>query len=102
MGIGEEGFVKLLSQAKNPKEVLEKIKCEYRLGHHKAAKIAELALNAKIFAVTDLDDEVLISVFMTPYKNIQHAIDDALKEKGKDAKLIVLQNGSITVPRVEK
>jgi len=102
MGIGEEGFVKLLSQSKNPKEVFEKIKCEYRLGHHKAAKIAEIALWAKIFAVTDLKDEVLKSVFMIPYKSIQQAVDNAIKDKGNDAKLLILLNGSITVPRIEK
>ncbi len=101
MGIGEEGFVKLLSQASTPKEVLEKIGSGYRLGYHKAAKMAEIGIWAQMWGVTDLSPDVLKSVFIKPCKDIQSAIDGALEEK-PGGKVIVLPNGSITVPRLVK
>lgn len=99
-GIGEEGFFKLMSSAPNAQAVLDKIKCGYKLGYHKAAKMAEINLWAKSWAVSDLSDEELKAVHLKPYHDLEVALKDAIKEKGEDASIIVLPFGSITVPKV--
>ncbi len=101
MGIGSETFVKLLSSCRDPQEALDKIEKEYKLGYHKSAKIAEIARWAEMWAVTSLEDDVLKSVFMRPFHNLQEAIDAALAEKG-DEKILFLMNASLTVPRVRR
>ena len=53
---------------------------------------------AKIWAVTELPDNIIESVHMKPCRSLETALEDALKEKGKNAKVIVLPCGSITVP----
>lgn len=100
-GIGEEAFFKLMSSADNARDVLDKIKGKYVLGYHKAAKMAEINLWAESWAATDLTDEEMRAIHMKPYHSIQKAIDDAVAIKGKDAKVIVLPYGSITVPKVK-
>lgn len=98
-GIGEKTFYDLLASANgNPKRALEEIERGYKLGYHKAAKMAEIALWAEMWAVTDLPDSTLEAVFMRPFRDLQKALDEALAAKGKDAKVLFLMDGSITVP----
>lgn len=99
-GIGEATFAELLRSADRPEEVMRKIDEGYRLGYHKAAKIAEIAMRAEMWGVSDLDDDTLRSVFITPYRSLQEALDDALVRKGKNAKVLFLMAASMTVPRV--
>ncbi len=99
-GIGEEGFFKLMSSAPCARSVLDKIKCGYKLGYHKAAKMAEINLWAKSWAVTKLSDEEMRAVHLKPYHDLNVALAEAIAEKGEDASIIVLPFGSITVPKV--
>lgn len=97
-GVGDPTFFELLARSNSPKQALESISGDYVLGYHKAAKLAEIALWAEMWAVTDLSDDDLRSVFMRPFKDLQKAIDSALEIKGPDAKVLFLMDGSITVP----
>jgi nickel-dependent lactate racemase len=102
MGIGEESFVKLLSSASSPKDALNRIEKKFVVGYHKAAKMAEVGLYAQTWAVTDLDPKLLESIFIRPFSSLQTALDEARKEKGKDAKVLVLLDGSLTIPYVKE
>ena len=101
MGIGEETFVKLLSSADSPQDALQCIEKKYIIGYHKAAKMAELGQWAQTCAVTDLDPELLKRIFVRPFSSLQEAVDTALKEKGKDAKVLILMDASLIIPHVE-
>ena len=100
-GIGDRTFFELLASSKNPKEALNSISGDYILGYHKAAKLAEIALWAEMWAVTDLSDDDLRSVFMRPFNDLQKAVDAALEIKGPDATVLFLMDGSITVPMID-
>jgi nickel-dependent lactate racemase len=102
MGVGDDSFVKLLSSASSPADALKRIEQKFELGYHKAAKMAEVGLWAQTWAVTDLDPKLLESIFIRPFSSMQTAIDAALKEKGKDAKVLVLLDGSMTIPHVKE
>ncbi len=98
-GIGEKAFFDLLASAGGrPEKALKQIDRGYKLGYHKAAKMAEIALWAEMWAVTDLPDSDLETVFMRSFHDMQKAMDEALQAKGKDAKVMFLMDGSITVP----
>ncbi|MDR1405129.1 MAG: nickel-dependent lactate racemase [Candidatus Methanoplasma sp.] len=99
-GIGHATFLTQLSSSRDPKQVLENLGREYRLGYHKAAKMAEIAIWADICAVTDLDPEIIRAANITPFPTAADAVADALG-KNPDAKVIVLMDGSVTIPRIE-
>jgi nickel-dependent lactate racemase len=101
-GIGEPTFFELLSSCNSPQETLEKIDKSYKLGYHKAAKMAEIGTWAETWGVTDLDDKDMNAIFIKPFHNLQEALNKALEQKGKDSKVIFLMDGSITVPLVER
>ena len=99
-GIGDLEFYNLLSEADNPSEVLLKIQKGYKLGYHKAGKIAQLCNESSIFAVTGLEDSILKSIFMKPYSDLQNAINDAIKLKGSQTKVGIFPFGSLTIPKL--
>jgi len=101
-GIGEPTFFELLSSSDSPHKALETIDKGYKLGYHKAAKMAEIGTWAEMWAVTDLDDKDMRAIFMKPFHDLQEALDRALEKKGKDAAVIFLMDGSITVPTIER
>lgn len=97
-GIGGKAFADLLGSSDTPEAALETIEKEYVLGYHKAAKMAQIGLWAQMWAVTDVKPEVISKLFIKPFNNLQTAIDQALKEKGKDSNLLFLMDGGLTVP----
>lgn len=99
-GIGDETFFNLLAAAPTPKAALRSIEGKYVLGYHKAARLAHIAMNGEMWGVTGIPDEDLESAFIRPFPTVQAAIDAALHRKGPEAKVLILLDGSVTVPRV--
>jgi len=100
-GVGDDTFVKLLASAKDPQDALDRIEQGYVLGYHKAAKIAEIARWAEIWAVTSIEPELMKSIFIRPFRTLQQALDAAIAEKGRE-KILFMMAASITVPRLRK
>jgi len=98
-GVGDDTFCKQLSASNDPKVILRNLECEYKLGYHKAAKLAEIMVSSRIWAVTDLESGLLSGMNITPFKDVQGAVSTFLSER-PDAKILVLMDGSVTVPRV--
>jgi len=101
MGIGEDAFLDLFCKAETPQRVLEVLGDDYKLGYHKAAKMAAIGTHAQMWAVTDLADEIVKKTMMKPYRSIQKAVDDAVKimqDKGRQPRIIVMPSGSLTIP----
>lgn len=98
-GIGHPTFLKQLSSSPDPKRVLENLGLEYKLGYHKAAKMAEISVWAEIWSVTDLEDCLMEDANIRQFKTVQDALDEGLRMK-PDAKVIILMDGSVTIPKV--
>jgi nickel-dependent lactate racemase len=97
-GLGDDTFARLLGGSASPRDALRQIQKGYKLGYHKAAKIAETRLRAQIWAVTGLPDDQLKRLFIQPFADLQTALDRALQEQGPRAKILFLMEGSLTVP----
>jgi nickel-dependent lactate racemase len=101
-GIGDEAYAKLLTQAASPADAIERIRAGYKLGFHKAAKMAAVSGRAVIRAVTELPREQLKNMFIESAPSPQAALDEALmaaKAKGIAVpKILILPDGCVTVP----
>jgi len=100
-GVGDKAYIELLGSSSSPAEALEKIRAGYRLGYHKAAKIAQVAAGARIRAVSDLDEATLRKAFISKRPSLQEAFDEALAEKGRGARATVFLDGTVTVPLID-
>ncbi|MHC1605130.1 MAG: nickel-dependent lactate racemase family protein [Candidatus Methanofastidiosia archaeon] len=95
-GTGDNTFLKLLKKHDRPENVLEEIKKNYKLGYHKAAKLAEIATWAKMAAFTLVKEDDLSKAFIKKVDNLDSFLE---KELGKDKeKVILIPDGAITVP----
>jgi nickel-dependent lactate racemase len=101
-GLGEnQALYDLLAAADSPAQALERADQEqYRLGVQQAARIAGVLQRAEIWAVTSLPNAQVEAMFMTPYGDVQAAVDAALARQGPEARVLFLKEASITVPRV--
>ncbi|MGD1822296.1 MAG: nickel-dependent lactate racemase [Pleomorphochaeta sp.] len=101
-GVGEKAFYDLLKSCSTPEEVLENISNNYKLGYHKAGKMAEVMTWANIYVVSELENKLWEDIFIQPFGSIQDAINCATKIKGKNATFCLLTDGCITVPLLTK
>jgi len=101
-GVGPPNFLNLLGSAGSPKEALDRIAEGYKLGYHKAAKMAEIGLKCRMMALTKLPPEVARKAHLTPVNNLQDAVDTAIRELGKSSKVTFIMDAVITVPRIRK
>ena len=62
--------------------------------------MAEVSTWADVWGVTDLNDEDMEKIFIRPFNSVSGAVSEALKEKGADAKILFLMEGSITIPMI--
>ncbi len=97
-GIGHDTFHRLLSSCSTLKDVLVRIEEGYVLGYHIAAKMAKIGSWARMWAVTELPDDVVRECHMRPFDTVQAAVDEALSVKGPTARVLFLMDGCITVP----
>jgi nickel-dependent lactate racemase len=101
-GIGDKAYATLLAQATSPEDALVRIQAGYKLGYHKAAKMAAVSARATVRAVTELSPAQLASMFISPVSSPQIALDEALvqaKAHGvKIPRILILPDGCVTVP----
>jgi nickel-dependent lactate racemase len=101
-GIGDEAYAGLLAASSSPADAIRRIRAGYKLGYHKAAKMAEVSGRATVWAVSELGRERLASLFIKKAASPQEALDKALAEanaKGNPCpKILVLPDGCVTVP----
>lgn len=98
-GVGNDAFLEVMRGAGSPRDVLEKVQNGYRLGYHKAARLAEVATWADIWAVTGVDDAIVETAFMKPFPDVQSALDAAFEARPA-GKAWVLLDAASTVPYV--
>jgi len=99
-GVGSQAFMDLLSSEPTCKAVIDKLDREYKLGYHKAGKMAEIGVKARMWAVTPLDRTLMSKAHMRPFESVSEALKEALKEKGPSARVTFILDGGMTIPRL--
>ena len=99
-GVGSQAFLDLLSSEPTCKAVIDKLDREYKLGYHKAGKMAEIGARAQMWAVTPLDESLISKAHMRPFGSVSAALKAALEEKGPAAKVTFVMDGGMTIPRL--
>ena len=104
-GIGSKDFLYFL-EAKTPQDIIKKIKS------HKEKNIvagvisyliAKCKEKAKIYLISEgIQDKDIMEMGMLPAKSAQSVLNEALKNYGDDAKVLVLPTASITLPLLEE
>ncbi len=80
------------------KEMEEKLGKEFTIGGHKAYYHLKALEKAKMFIVSDMNKDMLKNVFrMETFPTLDDALEQAFKEKGETAKVLVIPKGTTTL-----
>ncbi len=98
-GPGPIDFQSLMLQTGNPQNARDLLDQPYRLGHHRITRnLRFLEQGGQVWGVTDLNPLFLSQTFIRPRPSLQKAVDMALDQKGRAAKVSVLLNAGLCVP----
>jgi len=97
-GIGEENLSSALTENLSLDELVDELKHKFIQGRHIASQMAKIQLEHKIYLVSDLPQKVTKDLFFRCFDSPQKALSEALKIKGKDARVLVLPFGISCLP----
>ena len=99
-GLGPESFARLFRDRHSLETAAMNAQSCYQLGDHNATNLRNLSKQNEIWAITKIPKEVLGNAHIRSLASGQHAIDLAIKQTGKNAKVLFMLNGSLTVPEI--
>ncbi len=97
-GLGEQCFERWMLEY-TPDEMVVNIKKHFELGGHKAAAISLVSKKVDIYLVSDLPDDFVKSIHLTPFAGVRDALDAAFEKLGKDAGVLVMPYAGSTLPQ---
>ncbi|MGQ9707883.1 MAG: nickel-dependent lactate racemase [bacterium] len=99
-GAGNDEFIQVLKTCTQPEQLLRTQKKEHP-GWHKAARLAKIMQNARLYTVMPgVSQGLLRDIFMHPFDTVQDAIDNALTSLNKNATLYIIPDAGTLVPVV--
>jgi nickel-dependent lactate racemase len=93
-GLGNAVFERWMGEAESPADLVCRIRREFELGGHKAAAIAALQERVDLFVVSELPDDVVAGMHMTPFATVDEAVAAALARCGDGARVLVVPHGN--------
>ena len=100
-GLGSDVFSAWMTGHRTPGDMIRHIRVDFQLGGHKAAAIAMVLQRAHVVLVSELEDDFVRSIHLTPASDIRSALDAALARYGSRADIIVMPHGGSTLPVTE-
>lgn len=99
-GLGEKVFARWVNEAARPEDLIARVRQHFELGGHKAAAIALVLQQAKVYLVSGLPREQAAKLFMEPFSDVNAALAAAIKSVGQKARIAVIPFGGSTLPAV--
>jgi nickel-dependent lactate racemase len=98
-GAGPEEFVELHRSSASPQEVLDSISDEHPTGVQWQNQIlANIQCRNDIYVVSEMDEDIIRDMMMTPFSIFEKALEDAFRRLGKDATVAVIPEGPLVIP----
>jgi nickel-dependent lactate racemase len=96
-GFGNEKFMELMLEHKL-ESLLHYPEEKIDVGGHRAFSTAKILKAHHVYALTDLDPDVVRKINFTPVQSIDEGIDAVRREYGEDLKTLVIPNGKAVLP----
>lgn len=101
-GSGSAALEKALQEYPSPDAIKAQLEKNFVIGAHKAFAITRLMKKAKFILVSALDKKIASDLLFEAVDNVDEAIKLAEKYVGSDYKIILMPQGSLTVPLLRK
>jgi nickel-dependent lactate racemase len=72
------------------------------VGGHRAFLTAKMLKHHRVYAMTDLDADIMRRIHFMPIQSVEQGIAAAQKEHGVDMKTLVVPNGKAVLPLLNR
>ena len=100
-GSGSALYESLMEKHRTPEEVEKVVRADFQIGAHKAYAVTRLMKKATFILVSSLTQELAEKLLFTPAKSIEEALEIATEKIGDSPSIILMPQGSLTVPRTK-
>jgi len=97
-GPGSEKFYQHIRQFSSLSELVDDVRRNFRMGPHKSYLVSRLLTKAETILVSDMPDDVVRHMFMTPARSVEEALDLAYERVGGKPRTMLMPYGQLTVP----
>ena len=101
-GYGEDVFEKFMKAGYTAEGIMTEVKNNFVMGGHKAYGFAKVAAYKKVIFVSAISKEETASLFARKAATVQEALQLAYADQKPGAKVLVMPEGSLTVPVLAK
>jgi nickel-dependent lactate racemase len=101
-GVGSDDYLRWMKEYKTPAKIEEEVRKNFIVGGHKAYAVTRLMKKAQFILVSDLDPELVRTLLFTPAKDMEEALRLAYARLGSHPRIILMPQGSLTVPIMKK
>lgn len=89
-GYGEETFADWIAQAACPQDIVQRFHHHFELGGHKAFAICRIIESVEVYLLSELSDQSVRDLFLTPIHSVQEGITKAITKHGDQASFIIM------------
>mgnify|MGYP005847435731 CR=1 FL=1 len=100
-GHGSDHYYKHVSQFAGVEEAMESVRRDFHIGPHKTYLVCKLLRKAHTILVSDIPEEQVRKMLLTPAPSLEAALEMAYKRLGPEPKTYVFPCAQITFPRVQ-
>lgn len=100
-GSGSALYEKTMHENDTADKVEASLRANFQIGAHKAYAVTRLMKKAEFILVSSLEPELAKSLLFTPAKDIEEALAMAFDKLGPNPRIIIMPQGSLTVPRLK-
>lgn len=98
-GFGSKTFEEWIRAADSPKELVERLKREFKLGGHKGAAIARILLNNGVYIKTTMKKEDIEEIFFESIDSVQETLDGFIEKSDGNIKILIIPYGGSILPK---
>jgi len=101
-GTGSELYEKWMREYKTPEKIEAMVRENFQIGGHKAYAVTRLMRKAEYILISNLDPELAQTLLFTPAKDMEEALQKAYAKLGPNPRILLMPQGSLTVPILKK
>ncbi len=101
-GVGSDDYLRWMREYKTPEKIEEQVRKNFIVGGHKAYAVTRLMKKAQFILVSSLDPELVRTLLFIPAKDMEEALRLAYARIGSHPRIILMPQGSLTVPILNK
>ncbi len=101
-GIGDQGFLEFSRRFSDKKELIAELRHKFKLGSHVSLFLQDALEKHRIQLVSVLPDLYAKDSFkLKPSRTASSAIQQSIRVEGKEAKILIVTRGDLTIPIVQ-